>query len=100
MPGLSQVPATAGLSFNNMHLALDAAIAGHGVVLARTIAAADLATGRLVRVFSLALPDLVADYIVTAPGALERCGHSDNGCARKPIGGQGRRRHRPAERRR
>jgi LysR family glycine cleavage system transcriptional activator len=71
--GVKDVAATAGLSFNNMHLALDAAIAGHGVVLAQsTIAAADLATGRLVRLFSLALPDLFAYYIVTAPGALER----------------------------
>ena len=55
------------------HLALDAAIAGQGVVLAySTIAAADLAAGRLVRLFSLALPDQFAYYIVTAPGALER----------------------------
>jgi len=43
------------------------------VVLAySTIAAADLAAGRLVRLFSLALPDQFAYYIVTAPGALER----------------------------
>ena len=54
-------------------MAFDAAIAGHGVVLAySTIAAADLAAGRLVRLFSLALPDLFAYYIVTAPGALDR----------------------------
>jgi LysR family glycine cleavage system transcriptional activator len=71
--GVKNVPPLAGLSFNNMHLALDAAIAGHGVVLAySTIAAADLAAGRLVRLFSLALPDQFAYYIVTAPGALER----------------------------
>src|SRR6516165_801482 len=71
--GVKSIPETAGLSFNNMHLALDAAIAGHGVVLAySTIAAADLAAGRLVRLFSLALPDQFAYYIVTAPGALER----------------------------
>lgn len=71
--GVKNVPAATGLSFNNMHLALDAAIAGHGVVLAQsTIAAGDLAAGRLVRLFSLALPDQFAYYIVTAPGALER----------------------------
>src|SRR6516165_10533144 len=71
--GVKNIPAATGLSFNNMHLALDAAIAGHGVVLAQsTIAAADLAAGRLVRLFSLALPDPFAYYIVTAPGALER----------------------------
>ena len=67
------MPTTAGLTFNSMTLALDAAIAGQGVVLAySTIAAADLAAGRLVRLFSLALPDQFAYYIVTAPGALER----------------------------
>ncbi|MBV8089675.1 MAG: transcriptional regulator GcvA [Alphaproteobacteria bacterium] len=71
--GVKQVPAANGLSFNNMHLALDAAIAGRGVVLAySTIAAADLDAGRLVRLFSLALPDPFAYYIVTPPGALER----------------------------
>ena len=71
--GVKNIPAATGLSFNNMHLALDAAIAGHGVVLAQsTIAAADLAAGRLVRLFSLALPDQFAYYIVTVPGALER----------------------------
>jgi LysR family glycine cleavage system transcriptional activator len=71
--GVTNVPAVSGLSFNNMYLALDAAIAGHGVVLAQsTIAAADLAAGRLVRLFSLALPDPFAYYIVTVPGALER----------------------------
>jgi LysR family transcriptional regulator, glycine cleavage system transcriptional activator len=71
--GVKDVAATAGLSFNNMSLALDAAIAGHGVVLAySTIAAADIAAGRLVRLFSLALPDQFSYYIVTPPGALER----------------------------
>jgi LysR family glycine cleavage system transcriptional activator len=71
--GVKDVPATSGLRFNNIHLALDAAIAGHGVVLAYSaIAAADLTAGRLVRLFSLALPDQFAYYIVTAPGALER----------------------------
>jgi LysR family transcriptional regulator, glycine cleavage system transcriptional activator len=71
--GVKDVPATSGLRFNNIHLALDAAIAGHGVVLAYSaIAAADLAAGRLVRLFSLALPDQFAYYIVTASGALER----------------------------
>jgi LysR family transcriptional regulator, glycine cleavage system transcriptional activator len=71
--GVKNVPTAAGLSFSNMFLALDAAIAGHGVVLAQSIiAAADLAAGRLVRLFTLALPDQFAYYIVTAAGALER----------------------------
>jgi LysR family glycine cleavage system transcriptional activator len=71
--GVTCVPPASGLSFSAGYLALDAAIAGHGVVLAySSIAAADLAAGRLVRLFSLSLPDLFAYYIVTAPGALER----------------------------
>jgi len=71
--GVTTVPASAGLTFSVGYMALDAAIAGHGVALAySTIASGDLAAGRLVRLFSLALPDLFAYYIVTAPGALER----------------------------
>ncbi len=71
--GVDGVPAAAGISFSAGHLAVDAAIAGRGVVLAHSnIAAADLDAGRLVRLFSLALPDLFAYYVVTAPGALDR----------------------------
>jgi len=71
--GVKTTPTTAGLTFNSMSLALDAAVAGQGIVLAYSnIAAADIAGGRLVRLFSLALPDQFAYYIVTAPGALER----------------------------
>jgi LysR family glycine cleavage system transcriptional activator len=71
--GVGGIPPASGLTFSVGYMALDAAIAGHGVVLAySTIAAADLVAGRLVRLFSLALPDLFAYYIVTAPGALER----------------------------
>jgi len=71
--GVKEMPANGGLTFTSGYMALDAAIAGHGVVLAySTIAAADLAAGRLVRLFSLALPDLFAYYIVTVPGARER----------------------------
>lgn len=71
--GVGDIPAASGLSFSAGYLALDAAIAGHGVVLAySSIAADDIAAGRLVRLFSLSLPDLFAYYIVTAAGALER----------------------------
>ncbi len=71
--GVGDLPAGPGLTFSTNVLALEAAIAGHGVTLAySTTAAADLAAGRLVRLFSLSLPDLFAYYIVTAPGALER----------------------------
>jgi LysR family transcriptional regulator, glycine cleavage system transcriptional activator len=71
--GVGDIPITSGLTFSMGHMAMDAAIAGHGVVLAySTLAEADIAAGRLVRLFSLALPDLFSYYIVTAPGALER----------------------------
>jgi LysR family glycine cleavage system transcriptional activator len=71
--GVKTIPASAGLTFNSIYVALDAAIAGQGVVLAYSnIAAADIAAGRLVRLFSLALPDQFAYYIVTTPAALER----------------------------
>ena len=71
--GVTGVPPASGLTFSGTHLAMDAAIAGYGIVLAySSIAAADIAAGRLVRLFSLAIPDLFAYYIVTAPGALER----------------------------
>ncbi|HTV89499.1 MAG TPA: transcriptional regulator GcvA [Stellaceae bacterium] len=71
--GVQGAPTPPGLTFSVGYMALDAAIAGHGVALAySTIAAADIAAGRLVRLFSLALPDLFAYYIVTAPGALAR----------------------------
>jgi len=71
--GVEGAPALPGLTFSVGYMAVDAAIAGHGVALAySTIAAGDIAAGRLVRLFSLALPDLFAYYVVTAPGALER----------------------------
>lgn len=71
--GVDGAGAGHGLSFNNNVLALEAALAGHGVTLAySTTAAADIAAGRLVRLFSLSLPDNFAYYVVTAPGALER----------------------------
>jgi LysR family glycine cleavage system transcriptional activator len=71
--GLPGALADHGLRFNNSHLALDAAISGRGVALANTtIAAADLADGRLVRPFALGLPDHFSYWIVTPPGALGR----------------------------
>jgi LysR family glycine cleavage system transcriptional activator len=71
--GVGDIPTNSGPTFSIGYMGMDAAIAGHGVVLAySTIAAADIAAGRLVRLFSLALPDLFSYYIATAPGALER----------------------------
>jgi len=71
--GVKDFGTEGGLSFSNAHLALDAAIASRGVALANsTIAAADLAAGRLVRPFALGLPNPFAYYLVALPGALER----------------------------
>jgi LysR family transcriptional regulator, glycine cleavage system transcriptional activator len=71
--GINDAQASHGLSFSANVLALEAAIAGHGVTLAySTTAAADIAAGRLVRLFSLSLPDTFAYYIAVAPPALER----------------------------
>jgi LysR family glycine cleavage system transcriptional activator len=71
--GLPGSLAEHGLRFSNTHLALDAAIAGRGVALANTtIAAGDLAEGRLVRPFALGFPDHFSYWIVTPPGALAR----------------------------
>jgi LysR family glycine cleavage system transcriptional activator len=71
--GVHHLPNSPGLSVSTNHLALEAAIGGHGIALANsTIATSDLAAGRLVRLFSLSLPDLFAFYIVAVPGALER----------------------------
>ncbi len=71
--GVSGVETGRGLRFTDSHLAIEAAINGRGVVLANsTIAAADIAAGKLVRLFSLALPSRFSYYIVTLPGAQER----------------------------
>lgn len=54
-----------GPRFTDSALVLQAAIAGHGVALARgALAAEDLAAGRLVKLFDLDLPSEVAYYAV------------------------------------
>jgi len=66
--GVEGVDSHRGLRFNQVALALDAAIAGRGVVLARNVFAADdLAAGRLVRLFGTATPVDFAVYVVTPP---------------------------------
>lgn len=66
--GVDGVDSHRGLRFNQVALALDAAIAGRGVVLTRNIFAADdLAAGRLVRLFDTSTPVEFAVYLVTPP---------------------------------
>ena len=55
----------AGALFSDTNLMLDAAVAGEGVALARgRIVAADLATGRLVRLFDTEVADRYAYFVV------------------------------------
>jgi LysR family glycine cleavage system transcriptional activator len=63
--GVEGVDATRGPRFNQSSLVLEAAILGQGIALAKsTIAAADLAAGRVVTPFEMTLPLSLAYYIV------------------------------------
>jgi LysR family glycine cleavage system transcriptional activator len=71
--GVEGVDAETGPGFTDSRLVLQAAIGGHGVALARSLLVADdLAAGRLVRPFEVALPAGYAYYIVTAPEDWDR----------------------------
>jgi LysR family transcriptional regulator, glycine cleavage system transcriptional activator len=64
--GVDGVDASRGPRFNQSSLVLEAAILGQGIALAKsTIAAVDLAEGRVVKPFELTLPLEFAYYIVT-----------------------------------
>jgi LysR family glycine cleavage system transcriptional activator len=70
--GVAAVNPSRGLRFNQIALALDAAMSGRGVALARNVfAAADLTAGRLVRPFGAAIPVDFAVYVVIPPALLE-----------------------------
>ena len=59
------IDAAAGPVFDSSHMALEAALAGHGVALALSpLVQNDLETGRLVRPFALALPSPFSFWIV------------------------------------
>lgn len=58
-----------GPVFNEMHLVIDAAVAGQGVALARSaLVALDLVAGRVVRPIGRSLPAEFAYWIVCPPG--------------------------------
>jgi LysR family glycine cleavage system transcriptional activator len=66
-PGRSQVPAARGLRFSHAYLAIEAALAGDGVALARrSLVADDLSRGRLVAATTLAMPSGLAYWFVSA----------------------------------
>ena len=63
--GVATVDTSRGPIFNQASMAIDAAIDGQGIALARSaLAACDLISGRLVRPFELALPVPYAYWIV------------------------------------
>jgi LysR family transcriptional regulator, glycine cleavage system transcriptional activator len=66
--GISDIDTSHGLRFNQVALAMDAAIGGRGVTLARDVfAAADIAAGRLVQPFDKVMPADFAIYVVMPP---------------------------------
>jgi LysR family glycine cleavage system transcriptional activator len=66
--GVPEVDASRGLQFSNTYLAIEAALAGRGVALAQEAMVVDeLAAGRLVRPFAIAVPGAYSHWVVTLP---------------------------------
>ncbi|HEX5080290.1 MAG TPA: transcriptional regulator GcvA [Geminicoccaceae bacterium] len=71
--GLDDIDPGRGLRFDYPGLVLEAAAAGRGVALAlSTVAAADLAAGRLVKPFAVTVPTPFAYYLVCPEATAER----------------------------
>jgi LysR family glycine cleavage system transcriptional activator len=71
--GVTDVDAARGPMFNDSSMLLEAAVAGQGVALGRSVlAAGEIAMGRLVRPFALTQPADFAYYLVFPEGAAER----------------------------
>lgn len=70
--GVPEIDANRGLQFSNTYLAIEAALAGRGVALAQEAMVVDeLAAGRLVRPFALAIPGALNHWILTLPEKAE-----------------------------
>ena len=70
--GVPEIDANRGLQFSNTYLAIEAALAGRGVALAQEAMVVDeLAAGRLVRLFDLAIPGTHGHSILTLPEKAE-----------------------------
>ena len=70
--GLDGTNGTRGIHFDHAVQALEAAIGGQGVALSlKPLASADLAAGRLVIPFGIALPLRIAFYVVREQGELD-----------------------------
>ena len=73
LAGATQVAAHRGTKFSLAELALQAAIDGAGVVMARMVLAeSDLAAGRLIRPFKMVLPLDVSYFLVSARSSTRR----------------------------
>lgn len=71
--GLPGVKLTEGSRFPDTNMALEAALEGLGIALARTAhVQEELASGRLIRIFDIPCPSNVAYYIVCPQGHQER----------------------------
>jgi LysR family glycine cleavage system transcriptional activator len=71
--GIDGIDASRGPIFSHSSMAIQAAVNGEGVALGRTaLIEAELAAGRLVRLFDLRLKAEMAYYIVYQPRAIER----------------------------
>jgi LysR family glycine cleavage system transcriptional activator len=70
--GVPEIDANRGLQFSNTYLAIEAALAGRGVALAQEAMVVDeLAAGRLVRPFELAIAGALNHWILTLPEKAE-----------------------------
>ncbi|MER8694494.1 transcriptional regulator GcvA [Mesorhizobium opportunistum] len=71
--GVTDVDAKRGVRFDSATFAVEAAVHGEGVLLGRSaLVSADLAAGRLVRPFDLALKSAARYYVVYPEGALRQ----------------------------
>lgn len=61
--------ATGGPAFSSSQMAIEAAVAGRGLVLAPSVLVSDdIAAGRLLRPFSLSIPDVFSYWFLCRPG--------------------------------
>jgi LysR family glycine cleavage system transcriptional activator len=71
--GVEGADLSGGVVFNQVSMAIDAALAAQGVALARTaLAVSDLLAGRLVRPFALGLPTAYAYWVVCPAATAKR----------------------------
>lgn len=71
--GAAEVDWRRGLQFSNVYLAIEAALAGRGVVLAEeSLVIDDLRCGRLVKPFDIEIPNPFSQWILTLPEKADR----------------------------